>query len=193
MRDATLHVAGQLDTQMFGPDLDPGDGLTLGRRSIYFRTSKEKKMTFLATFDSPNPVECYQRAESISPQQSLAMSNSPLTLTQSRNIAAKLSEQVANIEGDERNQQFVALAFLRVLNRAPDEEELRECIAFLHSQSSRFEAVEALTPFPGNSSAPGTAGTAANSPAKPSADPNQRARENLIHVLLNHNDFVTVR
>lgn len=77
---ATLHVAGMLDKTMFGPDLDPDAGLTLGRRSVYFRTSKEKKMTFLSTFDSPNPVECYQRAESISPQQSLAMSNNPLTL-----------------------------------------------------------------------------------------------------------------
>ena len=91
VRDATLHVAGQLDKSMSGPDLDPGTGLTVGRRSIYFRTSKEKTMTFLSTFDSPNPVECYQRAESISPQQSLAMSNSPLTLGQSRNVAAKLS------------------------------------------------------------------------------------------------------
>ena len=27
----------------------------------------------------------------------------------------------------------------------------------------------------------------------PSNDPAQRARENLVHVLLNHNDFVTVR
>jgi hypothetical protein len=27
----------------------------------------------------------------------------------------------------------------------------------------------------------------------PSADPHQRARENLVHVLLNHNDFLTLR
>jgi hypothetical protein len=94
IRDATFYVAGQLDTTMYGADLDPAAGLTLARRSVYFRTSKEKKMTFLSTFDSANPVECYQRAESISPQQSLAMSNSPLTLAQSRILAGKLSEQV---------------------------------------------------------------------------------------------------
>lgn len=28
---------------------------------------------------------------------------------------------------------------------------------------------------------------------KASADPGQRARESLVHVLLNHNDFVTLR
>ena len=28
---------------------------------------------------------------------------------------------------------------------------------------------------------------------KPSEDPKQRARESLVHVLLNHNDIVTIR
>jgi hypothetical protein len=96
IRDATFYVAGQLDTTMYGADLDPAAGLTLARRSVYFRTSKEKKMTFLSTFDSANPVECYQRAESISPQQSLAMSNSPLTLAQSRILAGKLKRTSAS-------------------------------------------------------------------------------------------------
>jgi hypothetical protein len=36
-----------------------------------------------------------------------------------------------------------------------------------------------------------TSGPAAT--VAPSADPVQRARENLIHVLFNHNDFVTIR
>ena len=40
-----------------------------------------------------------------------------------------------------------------------------------------------LTPF---ASGPATA-------VKPAADPRLRARENLVHVLLNHNDFVTIR
>ncbi len=183
VRDATLHVAGKLDTTMFGPDIDPNVGLTLGRRSIYFRNSKEKKMTFLAAFDSPNPVECYQRPESISPQQSLAMSNSPLTLAQSRNLAAKLSEQLTTALKEDASQQFVTRAFQRVLNREPTAAEATECIAFLQQQSDQFTAATPLTAFPGS----------ADASVKPSADATQRARENLIHVLFNHNDFVTVR
>jgi hypothetical protein len=183
IRDATFYVAGQLDTTMYGADLDPAAGLTLARRSVYFRTSKEKKMTFLSTFDSANPVECYQRAESISPQQSLAMSNSPLTLAQSRILAGKLSEQVPADQSEETAASFIRLAFRHVLLRDPTAEENSECLAFLKQQSERLTAGSALTSFSG--------GTA--NPVKPSADALRRARENLVHVLMNHNDFVTIR
>lgn len=183
VRDATFHVAGKLDTTLFGPDLDPNAGLTLSRRSIYFRNSKEKKMTFLSTFDSPNPVECYQRAESISPQQSLAMSNSPLTLAQSRVVAANISEQMAAAPSDDPNQQFVTRAFERVLNRQPSAAEVTECVAFLQQQTNQFSSAATLSAFPGN----------VETSVKPSTDATQRARENLAHVLFNHHDFVTVR
>ncbi len=183
IRDATFYVAGQLDTTMYGADLDPATGLTLARRSVYFRTSKEKKMTFLSTFDSANPVECYQRAESISPQQSLAMSNSPLTLAQSRILAGKLSEQLPADNSEETATSFIGLAFRHVLLRDPTAEERSECLAFVKQQSERLAAGSALTSFSG--------GTA--NPVKPSADALRRARENLVHVLMNHNDFVTIR
>jgi hypothetical protein len=183
VRDSTFHIAGQLDTKMYGPDLDPNTGLTVARRSVYFRTSKEKKMTFLSTFDSANPVECYQRAESISPQQSLAMSNSPLTLAQSRILAGRLSERLAAEPATNTADRFVSLAFQQVLNREPKEEELQECVQFLQKQSERYSSGVALTAFAGNG----------DNAVKPSADSIGRARENLVHVLMNHNDFVTVR
>jgi hypothetical protein len=183
VRDAMLHIAGQLDTTMFGPDLDPSTGLTLGRRSVYFRTSKEKRMTFLATFDSPNPVECYQRAESITPQQSLAMSNSPLTLAQSRIVADRLRARLSTESVEDTDIQFVTLAFREILSREPRAVELQECVDFLQQQSRRFAAKEDLTAF--------TGGT--ENSVKPSDDATQRARENLIHVLFNHNDFITIR
>ena len=183
VRDATFHVSGQLDESMYGPDLDPASGLTVARRSVYFRTSKEKKMTFLATFDSANPVECYQRAESISPQQSLAMSNSPLTLAQSRILAARLSEQISQETPNNANTVFVEQAFQHVLLRMPNEAEKAECLSFLQQQSEKLTSGTALTAFTGG----------AENPNKPSADPLLRARENLVHVLYNHHDFVTVR
>ena len=78
VRDATLAAADALDVRLGGVELDPATGLTSARRSLYFRNTKEKKMTFLALFDSPNVVECYKWSESIAPQQALAMANSPL-------------------------------------------------------------------------------------------------------------------
>jgi hypothetical protein len=183
VRDSTLAVAGQLDPKMAGPEIDEGAGMTNGRRSLYFRNSKEKKMTFLDLFDRPNVVECYRRAESIVPQQALAMANSPLSLAQSRILAKVLSEQVGLDAAPERISAFIDAAFVRILNREASADERAECEAFLSAQAQRFTRPQSLTPF--------TAGEA--SPVPASADPHQRARENLVHVLLNHNDFLTVR
>ena len=183
VRDATLFVAGSLDPAMGGEEIDQNAGLTNYRRSVYFRSTKEKKMTFLSLFDSPNVVECYRRSESIAPQQALAMANSPLTLAQSRLLAKKLSDSLGNVAADEAPGKFVTKAFVRILSREPSAEELSACLEFLTEQSVRLSDAASLSAF--------TAGAAASVP--PSSDPVQRARENLVHVLLNHNDFVTVR
>ena len=87
VRDSVLQIAGSLNLTSGGPDLDPNQGLTTPRRSLYFRTAKEKKVEFLSLFDSANPVDCYRRSESIAPQQAVAMANSTLTLAQARLLA----------------------------------------------------------------------------------------------------------
>src|SRR6185503_19950028 len=154
------------------------------RRSIYFRSTKEKKMQFLSLFDSANVVECYRRSESIAPQQALAMANSSLTLAQSRLLAKKLTEgvTVANPPADQADAKFVQDSFARILNRTPSSDEQTTCVSFLPEQAQRL-AAPGLSAF--------TAGPAASVP--PSTDSKQRARENLVHVLMNHNDFLTVR
>ncbi len=183
VRDSTLAVAGSLDPALGGPDLDPAQGFASTRRSLYFRSSKEKKMTFLAVFDSPNVVECYRRSESISPQQALALSNSPLSLAQARILAKKLSEDTAVKLANESADAFIAAAFERILCRQPTTEERQTCTEFLASQAAALADTKRLTPF-----SAGAASTIA-----PASDAAQRARENLIHVLFNHNDFVTIR
>jgi hypothetical protein len=183
VRDATLLVAGSLDLTRGGPELDQNSGLTVPRRSLYFRTSKEKKMQFLSLFDSANPVECYRRSESIAPQQALAMANSTLTLAQSRILAKKLSDSLGSVAADEAPPRFITSAFVRILCREPTREELATCLEFLTNQAAKLSDSKLLTAF--------SAGPAALVP--PSSNPAQRARENLVHVLLNHNDFVTVR
>ncbi len=181
VRDSTLAVAGSLDTTMFGPVLDQESGMTVTRRSIYFRSSKEKKMTFLDLFDRANVTDCYRRIDTVVPQQALAMVNSPLALAQSRLLASRLNEQLAEASSDD--DRFVSAAFERVLCRAATVDERDACLKFLDAQAQRLADPAALVAF----AAGGT------SDVKPSGDPRQRARENLVHVLLNHNDFVTVR
>ncbi|MDR3633815.1 MAG: PSD1 and planctomycete cytochrome C domain-containing protein [Isosphaeraceae bacterium] len=174
VRDNVLHVAGNLDPALGGADLDPDSGLSSRRRSLYFRHAKEKRMTFLRLFDSANVNSCYRRTESVMPQQALALANSPLALDQSRLLAAKLS-------GDDAT--FVIAAFERVLGREPTSDEQAACTQYLSEQASRLVDKAHLSAFA--SGPPGA--------VKPSGDPRQRARENLVHVLMNHNDFLTIR
>lgn len=183
IRDSTLAVAGRLDKTMGGPELDENSGMTVARRSVYFRNTKEKKMTFLDLFDRPNVVECYRRSESVVPQQALAMANSPLSLAQARVLAGALSTETGPASDPATVQRFIATAFEQVLCRPPTAAEQAECEQFLIDQARRFADPASLTQF--------TTGAAAPVPA--ATDPHQRARENLVHVLLNHNDFLTIR
>jgi hypothetical protein len=179
VRDSLLHLAGQLDLTMGGPDIDHNLGLTSHRRSLYFRHAAEKQMEFLVLFDAASVTECYRRSESLVPQQALALANSSLALEQARLLARSLSQKV----GTSNAAGFVKAGFEQVLSRPPTAEEAATCVQFLHEQTTLLASGNNLT----------TAGAAKVSPVPAAADPAERARENLIHVLMNHNDFVTIR
>jgi hypothetical protein len=178
VRDSLLAVAGQLERRRGGPDLDHNLGLTVRRRSLYFRHAAEKQMEFLTLFDVANVTECYRRSESIIPQQALALVNSPLTLAQSRLLARALTQAIGPDDA-----AFIRAGFEQVLSRPPTAQEQQVCLTFLIEQAARLANRGKLTPL--------TPAPPASVP--PSADPAQRARESLILVLLNHNDFVTIR
>jgi hypothetical protein len=181
IRDALLFVAGSLDMTRGGPDIDCLAAANTPRRSIYFRHAYEKQMKFLELFDGPSTNECYRRSESVVPLQALALANSEVSIDQSRLLARRLSEHVANDAAFDST--FATQAFQQILSRDPTQAELRECTNFLATQAELLRVPERLTAI--------TSGAKASVP--PSTDRRQRARENLIHVLLNHNDFVTVR
>ena len=185
VRDNVLHVAGNLSQVMGGADLDPELGLKSPRRSLYFRHAKEKRVVFLRLFDSPNVLSCYRRSDTVMPQQALALANSPLCLEQSRLLARRLTARLGVSSGSKEgcDSLFVIAAFERVLGRRPTGEEARACEDYLHSAAELFAKQSKLIPF---SSGPAVAVAA-------SADAVQRAREDLVHVLFNHNEFITIR
>jgi hypothetical protein len=182
VRDSVFYVAGNLDLTRGGPDFACNLASTTPRRSIYFQHAYEKQNKFLELFDAASVNECYRRSESVVPQQALALANSEVTLNESRLLARKLSDLVAKSKGQEPNQAFVSLAYEQILGRAPSRDELTECRDFLDSQAQLLNTPAKLTAIAG-----GPKATVA-----PSADPMQRARENLTLVLYNHNDFVTI-
>jgi hypothetical protein len=98
------------------------------------------------------------------PQQALALSNSALTITESRKLAPEIWRTAAN------DAAFITESFLRILSRKPTADEVRLCKEFLEQQTRRMQG-----------------GKSAVDP------PRERARANLVLVLFNHTDFVTIR
>jgi len=179
VRDSILYVCGSLSDSLGGPFLKPGLGMTSKRRSIYFFHSNDEKMQFMSVFDAADVNECYRRSESVVPQQALAMSNSQISIEQARLMAKRIFQK----RPSQSDAEFITLAFEYLLCRAPNNKELRECRDFLGQQQKLFTKMDQLHPF------------VQGKTAKVSAASNfyQRARENLVHVLLNHSDFVTIR
>ena len=164
VRDNLFYVTGNLDLTRGGPDIDHQLGLTSRRRSLYLRLAAEKEVEFLKIFDGPSVTECYERRPSVMPQQALALANSDLAFAQARLLAKALSATSAT------DEEFVRHVFQQVLARRPKREELQRCMEFL-AATPKVQAI-------------------AHSAAAPGP---VRQRENLVLVLFNHNDFVTVR
>ena len=178
VRDSVLSVAGELDPTVGGPELDHYAGQRSRRRSLYFTHTPNENMLFLKLFDQADPNGCYRRYESIVPQQALALSNSEMSFTHSHLLARKISD---NVGGD--SNEFVAAAFERVLGREPSKAEEAESLKYLREQTRLLKDPAKLTNFE----------SAAAGEVPPSTDPPLRARESLVHVLFNRNEFVTIR
>jgi hypothetical protein len=162
VRDSLLYLAGELDLTQGGPSVPVNE--ESARRGLYFVHSHNEHQKFLAMFDDASVLECYRRAESIVPQQALALENSPLASAMAERIARRIV--AANPGASDRD--FLRAAFLTVLSVEPSEAE----------QLALTEAFGRLV-------------EAARREGR--AGPETRARTNMVHALLNHNDFVTVR
>jgi hypothetical protein len=179
VRDSILYISGKLDTRMYGPELDTKLGLEVSRRSLYFRYTDSDYLKVMEFFDAPGVDDCYKRPESIVPQQALTLLNSDLAQFQSRLLARNLMQP----SGDDL-AKYIQSAFEQVLSRPATAAELDTCRQFVTEQSKFLEANKSRLTGTTTTTTDGT---------KASADPALRARENLIHLLLNHHDFVTIR
>lgn len=180
IRDSVLHLAGRLELTMFGQEIEHSLGMTVPRRTLYFSIHGESKMQFIDLFDGPNVCDCYRRTTSLVPQQALALSNSEFVLQNSR----WLTQQLLSDRNLSTDRDFVEAAFLQILTRHPAEREIVAALGFLDRQHELFQNDKAMIDIKMDQ---------VQWPAIPSQDPSVRAKESLVHVLLNHNDFVTLR
>ncbi len=162
IRDSVLHLAGELNVSLGGPSIPVKQDSR--RRSLYFVHSHNDHQKFLSMFDDASVLDCYRRAESIVPQQALALENSSLVATMAGKIAARIEAASPSAsDGD-----FIRTAFVTVLSTEPSAAE----------QKLVTELLPKLT-------------AAAQTNKRP--DPAAQARVAVIQALLNHNDFVTIR
>lgn len=164
IRDSMLQLAGKLDATIGGPSIPPASQNDSNRRALYFFQSHNDHNIFLMQFDDANVLECYKREESILPQQALTLSNSKIAWSMAEAIHAQLQVKLSQAP----DKEFIQAAFRLLLGSEPNEAEVAECL----------KVVTALN----------SAGTAKQNNAG-----SARARLLLVHSLLNHNDFVTVR
>ena len=169
VRDSLLHLADLMDYELGGPTIDPKGNDRRRRRSLYFTHSRDDRHDFLAMFDDADILRCYRRTESIIPQQALAMANSRLSLEVSRRIASRLAAaHVSSLDGTKRDIRFVQLAFETILCRRPTEGEAQAALRAVASWREFAEGTE-------------------------SSREGIRPLANLIHALVNHNDFISIR
>ena len=161
--DSLLHLAGELDVSLGGPSIAINDEASK-RRSLYFVHSHNDHQKFLSTFDDASVLDCYRRAESIVPQQALALENSPLATA----MSGKIAQRIAAARPNASDSDFIRFAFVTILSVEPTSEELITTTELLQRMADL-----------------------ARSKNRP--NPEAVARTNLVQTLLNHNDFITIR
>lgn len=163
VRDSLLHLAGELDMTMGGPSIPVNDEKSR-RRSLYFVHSHNDHQQFLSTFDDASVLDCYRRAESIVPQQALALENSSFVTT----MAGKITQRVATAQPEASDVDFIRAAFISVLSSEPTSEE-RETISDVLKRMNELAR------------------------AKKRENPELVARKATVQTLINLNDFITIR
>lgn len=167
IRDSLLCLAGQLDLTLGGPSVDVSSSSSK-RRSIYFKHSRDQQQKFLSMFDDADFLQCYRRESSVVPQQALALSNSQLSLTLSQAIAQKITLQNQGAD----HQRFANKAFEVILCRKPSQQENEIISDYLVKMEAQLHQTSAELSL---------------------EERNLKLRQLLVHSLLNHNDFVSIR
>lgn len=165
VRDSLLSLAGALDLKLGGPSLDVGNSST--RRSLYYKHSRDSQDKFLSMFDDADLLQCYRRSESIVPQQALALANSEVSMQNAAKIAARIS---SSLDAADRSL-FISTAIETLLGRLPVDMEEEYCLAFCEELEALLQQDKPLS----------------------QADLDVRIRSRLVHALINHNDFISIR
>ncbi len=129
LRDSLLAMGDKLDKTMGGKPVNLMSEPYSTRRTVYGYIDRAKVPEVMNNFDFANPdITTGKRYETIVPQQSLFMMNSPLVVEQARNLTERKDFKAIE-EDDDRIKMLYELIFQRL----PSETEIKLGLAFLNS------------------------------------------------------------
>lgn len=167
LRDSILNLAGKLERQLGGQELENNTVFTTFRRSLYYCCQPEDdgKSPLSMLFDGPDPTDCYRRTRTVIPQQALALTNSSLVHEIAPLIRSTLTQQSNNSTLGESDITTVHSLFKLILSRQPSPAEAELCLSYIQNKDNQTNS-----------------------------EPTREKRlDSLIRILLNHNDFITIR
>lgn len=128
LHDALLAIAGTLDlSQVGGKSVPIGSEDFAERRAVYTYIDRFSPAEILTQFDFPNPsVPTGRRYETIVPQQSLFLMNSPMVIETARKLVERPEFQ--QLPGDEER---VTSLYLAVFQRPPTQQEIALCLRYV--------------------------------------------------------------
>jgi len=190
IRDIILSASGQLNLQAGGEPFFPSIPKALResyragkweltkeepsnwRRSVYSYWKRGLKYPMFEVHDQPDPnVTCERRNTTTVPTQALTLSNNEFVLMQARFFA----ERVVREAGSETEKHIQAL-YRIALSRAPEQAEMESARSFVQKQRNYHLSRES------------TSGSEAGSADRAALD----ALTDLVHVMLNSNEFVYI-
>ncbi len=122
-RDSLLAVTGRLDPTPFGKAVRGGNDT---RRTLYGYVNRKMLPSLYRSFDFPNPTfSSPQRARSMLVPRALILMNSPLLVESAKVLAASLMEDCPD------DAARITELYHRVLQRSPDEAEMRSALAYM--------------------------------------------------------------
>lgn len=162
IRDSVLSVSGVLDTKMGGPGFylfalertehsphyeyhkfDPSDPNS-HRRSVYRFIARSQPDPWMTTLDCADSSQSTpKRNETLTSLQALSMMNNRFNLAMARSFADSVAAEHASIE------EQLRLAFQRVSQRDPTEEELTELVSYanVHGLANACRFLFSLSEF----------------------------------------------
>ena len=137
IRDAMLHVSGELDFSLGGPSVK-GDQ---PRRSIYVRKVRNTPDEVLKGFDSPTGFNSTPvRDATTTPGQALLMINGDWSLNRAKAFAAELSEK----HGTDY-ESWIKEAYSKCYGRKANQTEIQSAILFLNEAHQDLNVSDLLT------------------------------------------------